>query len=216
VVGFLVYAYLLYRQNKIMEEQNDLMREQGGAARRMANERTWIDTRWPMLAMAALTLVTWSAVGYDYYDRHKDLDLVALSRPSVIKNWGPVPPPGTSQSGLFPMDQLAFVEVVADGHALLSYADRFHVAAMAFHYDGTVDEDDVKPLKSNTFDIRDADMEIRIPVGGQYRNELLMGFKVTNYALMLLPKEVSVLEFDTIRQAKALGARVLYKAAGPP
>jgi len=45
---------------------------------------------------------------------------------------------------------------------------------------------------------------------------LLMGFKVTNYALMLLPKEVSVLEFDTIRQAKALGARVLYKAAGPP
>ncbi len=31
-------------------------------------------TRKPLLMMAALTLLTWSAVGYDYYDRHHDID----------------------------------------------------------------------------------------------------------------------------------------------
>src|ERR1700686_1504635 len=77
-VGGFLYAittlYLLHRNNRIMQDQNQIMREQGGAARRIANERTWWKIYWPMLVMAALTVVTWSGIGYDIYDRHTYAD----------------------------------------------------------------------------------------------------------------------------------------------
>ena len=65
-VGGFLYAittlYLLHRNNRIMQDQNQIMREQGGAARRIANERTWWKIYWPMLVMAALTALNVCAI----------------------------------------------------------------------------------------------------------------------------------------------------------
>ncbi len=68
VLAFLVYAYLLYRQNKIMEEQNRIMREQAGTPASTTPKRS-LKSYWPMLLMAVLTVATWSAVGSFFYFR---------------------------------------------------------------------------------------------------------------------------------------------------
>jgi hypothetical protein len=65
-LGGVAYAfatlYLLHRQNRIMDEQNEIMREQGGAARVLANSQGLTKRYWPMLLMGILTLATWGAV----------------------------------------------------------------------------------------------------------------------------------------------------------
>jgi hypothetical protein len=71
IVAFVVYAYLLYRQNKIMEEQNRIMREQleqdrgTGSAISTRPVQKWqrLGNYWPMVVMLVLTLATWSALG---------------------------------------------------------------------------------------------------------------------------------------------------------
>jgi hypothetical protein len=68
VIGFSIYAYLLYRQNRIMEETNRIMREQGGGA--VPLRPPWrLKNYWPMVLMAALTLATWIAIGLFFYFR---------------------------------------------------------------------------------------------------------------------------------------------------
>ncbi|MGB0012763.1 MAG: hypothetical protein WBQ03_14230 [Candidatus Sulfotelmatobacter sp.] len=70
VVAFLIYAGLLYQQNRIMERTNEIMIEQGGAARALANSRGSIGKFWPMITMAALTILTWAALTAWIYIRH--------------------------------------------------------------------------------------------------------------------------------------------------
>src|SRR5712691_4364071 len=61
VIGFLIYAYLLYEQNTIMKEQNRIMREQAGeTVTSQAPSRAKL--YWPMLVMGLLTLASWTAV----------------------------------------------------------------------------------------------------------------------------------------------------------
>ena len=67
-IGFLIYAALMYQQNRIMQEQNDIMREQGGTS--VSRIPKWrLKSYWPMLLMAVLTIATWSAVGVFFYLR---------------------------------------------------------------------------------------------------------------------------------------------------
>src|SRR2546425_3250875 len=74
-IGPFLYAiatfFLLYRQNKIMEEQNRIMREQVGTvpAAALAIPRPSLVQHWPMLVMAVLTTATWLALGLFFYLR---------------------------------------------------------------------------------------------------------------------------------------------------
>jgi hypothetical protein len=88
VLAFLIYAYLLYRQNQIMEEQNRIMREQAGApsVAAVAIPRSWLSQHWPMLVMGVLTLATWTAIGLFFYFR----------KPTVIEKIIEKPPTTTS------------------------------------------------------------------------------------------------------------------------
>jgi hypothetical protein len=80
VLAFLVYAYLLYRQNKIMEEQNRIMREQAGTPASASPKRT-LRNYWPMVLMAMLTVATWSAVGSFFYFRKPVVVEKTVERP---------------------------------------------------------------------------------------------------------------------------------------
>jgi hypothetical protein len=60
VAMFIVYAYLMYRQNKILEETNRLMLD--NAAEIKMPPRSY-GRYWPMIAMSGLTLLTWIAIG---------------------------------------------------------------------------------------------------------------------------------------------------------
>lgn len=83
VLAFLVYAYLLYRQNKIMEEQNRIMREQAGSPASPIPK--WrLKSYWPMVLMAALTIATWSAVGLSLYLRKPVVVERTVERPITV------------------------------------------------------------------------------------------------------------------------------------
>jgi hypothetical protein len=70
VVGFAT-IYFLWQQNKIFQRQNEIFAAQAGNPLHVENSRkARLGRYWPMLAMASLALLTWSAVGYDVYDRH--------------------------------------------------------------------------------------------------------------------------------------------------
>ncbi len=67
--------YLQWRQNKIFEQQNKIFAEQAGLSRAEPthpSQKARIDRYWPMMVMAAMTILIWLAVGYDLYDRHHD------------------------------------------------------------------------------------------------------------------------------------------------
>jgi len=72
VVG-LITLYLLWQQNQIFREQNRIFATQAEVATMPSENSTVIRLRryWPMLLMALLMLLTWLAVGFDYYDRHR-------------------------------------------------------------------------------------------------------------------------------------------------
>jgi hypothetical protein len=75
VVGLIVSLpmfYLMYRQNKIMEMDLESRGKSVGAP------KLSIRRYWPMVAMLALALITWSAVGTWIYLRHTTFDLTKL------------------------------------------------------------------------------------------------------------------------------------------
>jgi hypothetical protein len=74
VIGFLVYAYLMYRQNAliekqnaIFEEQNRLMSKKKGATMQPLSKGSLLTNYWPLAAMAALTILTWGSLAGAYY-----------------------------------------------------------------------------------------------------------------------------------------------------
>jgi len=108
-------------------------------------------------------------------------------------------------------------EVVVDGTALLNYADRYHLIAVAFHWSGAEDKYDTGHiLKSNVFDIRKGSVQLLIPWNTQFIAEVEKGEKPTFYAALLVPKSMIPNSFDTVREAQGLGARVLEAVTGPP
>src|ERR1035438_3756442 len=82
VVGIIVgmaTIYFLWRANQLSKEQNQIFRDQnaifanqeGGAlAPSVISPIIGFKRYWPMIGMATLAVLTWSAVGYDMYDRH--------------------------------------------------------------------------------------------------------------------------------------------------
>jgi len=110
--------------------------------------------------------------------------------------------------------------LIANGDALIKtrYAARkYRLVAISFFYDGLIDARDVKDLsKSGAFDISKGEITLRIPWTDQYLRRFLRGDRGTNYYLLLVPKNLSPSDFDTIRQATEKGAIVLQHTSGTP
>jgi len=69
LIYFIVTTALMYWQNCILRNQNDIMRAEAGVAVSEPTSRKF-KTYWPIFAMGAVMLLTWAAVGFDYYSRH--------------------------------------------------------------------------------------------------------------------------------------------------
>jgi hypothetical protein len=197
VLAFLVYAYLLHRQNKIMEEQNRIMLEQGGAARRIANERTWWDKHWPMFVMAGLTLVTWSAVGFYFYDRHNAPVLYEFDDPrsaALVSSYGQDAPGACN------------MVINTSAQKLVELKSEYKLAIACFVGDGTRDILDTGNLQiSQLYDIKGQSINVRIVYSdafNQYRN--IHGAIGSNIALLVVPNDIDVSQVQTLRQARAL------------
>jgi hypothetical protein len=63
--------YLQYVNNKHFAAQNEIMLAQGPKVEE-GTTATRKPPKWPLLAMGAMLLFIWAAVGFDYADRHKE------------------------------------------------------------------------------------------------------------------------------------------------
>jgi len=109
-----------------------------------------------------------------------------------------------------------YLAVVADGSRLLSYAPKFKIAAVAFHWIPLRDVADVTELqKSRLFDIKNAEIEIGIQTDNKFIDETKR-MRGTAYVLLLVPNGITMDEFVTLRQAYLLGVKKLDGVSGPP
>jgi hypothetical protein len=105
-----------------------------------------------------------------------------------------------------------------DGNRLI-YLDpkKYRLMGVLYHVPPNIDHIDVSGIsKSNEFDIRDEQIDIEIPWNQKFINEFASGETISAYALLAIPVGVTGDQFDTLRQAQALGARILEERGGPP
>jgi hypothetical protein len=94
---------------------------------------------------------------------------------------------------------------------------KYRVMGVVYHLPPNIDRIDVNGLsKSSEFDIRGEPIDIIIPWNQQFLNEMGHGARMSSYALLAIPVGVTPDQFNTLRQAEALGARILEERGGPP
>jgi len=109
------------------------------------------------------------------------------------------------------------LEVRADGLCFTGKEKTHYIASVAFHWDGTVDSNDAEiELKSAPYDIVNHEIVMKIPRQAKYLDEVAHGARMTNYALLLVPKSVELSQFMTLRQARNLNVIVVSARGGPP
>ncbi|MGA8212254.1 MAG: hypothetical protein WB799_01575 [Candidatus Sulfotelmatobacter sp.] len=202
VLAFLVYAYLLHRQNKIMEQQNEIMREQGGAARVLANSRGSIKKFWPMIVMAAMLVLTWGAVGYDVY--HHTASIPEFDEPQadpLVSSWGL---------------EGQICDMTINGSALLPLRSDYKIAIGCFVFAGTEDILDAPNVQvSQLYDIRGDQILVRVPFSEAYQKYRdAHGAMGSHIALLLIPNGIEPSQFQTLRQARQLKVRILALRIG--
>jgi hypothetical protein len=119
--------------------------------------------------------------------------------------------------GLNPHER-GFIGAEVRGDLLFDYRNKFKVAVVAYKWDGLIDINDAPNLqKSNLFDItNNREIRIKIKMNEEFVDELRKGHLMTNYSILLVPNGVTMDQFTTLRQAKALGIKVMETRGGPP
>jgi hypothetical protein len=94
---------------------------------------------------------------------------------------------------------------------------KYRLMGVLYHIPPNVDRVDVNGIsKSTEFDIRGEQIDIQIPWNQKFIGEFVNGEKMSAYALLAVPVGITGAQFDTLRQAEALGARILEEGGGPP
>ena len=107
--------------------------------------------------------------------------------------------------------------VYVDGNELLRYSDSYKMVGIAFHNYGNEDPDNISDLqKSAEYYIHSGNQQLLIPVSKQFLEEVNRGDRMTTYALVLMPDDLSVNDITTLHHAKEIGAKVFGIGAGPP
>jgi hypothetical protein len=120
------------------------------------------------------------------------------------------------------IDADAFSTVIANGQNLFRYGDEYRLLAVCFHQIGSVDSKDVPISKSSLFDMDNKQQQailMRIPWNSPFSNEVIHGYKGTNYALILVPKSVTQDTVDSLSTARPIvdrGGVILETVEGPP
>jgi len=111
----------------------------------------------------------------------------------------------------------ANLQVRAAGRCFLNRRASHYLTAVALHYFKKSEFDDAPiQLKGDASDIQDGDIIVKIPITGEYLQEMNSGTKLTFYALLVVPRAVLVSDFSTLREAIGHGAIVVSRKGGPP
>jgi hypothetical protein len=192
-----------------------------------------------------LAIVATCFTAYSAYKQHQQVALMKAAtvqkrKPSTIEPWWKSQRiivmlcltaacwiPYFLKTGELPKDPVATWgsnndtsgQITADGTKLQSFKNHFRLGAIAFHYSGTPDVVDiVTRSKSVTYEIADdARIRLFIPFDPlflhEWHSENLSG---TNYYLLLVPANINMGQFNTLREAAALGVKDIWHGAGPP
>jgi hypothetical protein len=142
-------------------------------------------------------VITWFAIGYDYYDRHH----------AILPEFDD----GHEKPVLFDSGMKApdFCQVAVNGNLLMPYKDKYNVAFACYLWDGTQDQLDLPNLLiSEVHDIGTGDLPMRVEFTPQFDWRFNHSEGMVNYMLMLVPKDLKVTQFQTLRQARALGVKL--------
>ena len=101
IITGIVTIYLLWEQNTIFRKQNEIFAAQSGVTNIAPGDvlvRHRFGRYWPMLVMAAMTILTWLGTGYGIYLKRK-LEAPLPSAVAMIKipTWGLVTDQSTKQ-----------------------------------------------------------------------------------------------------------------------
>jgi len=98
---------------------------------------------------------------------------------------------------------------------LTRFSNDYKLVAVCFHADGREDFKDARGVsKSGKFDIRPGQIEMPIYWNDQFVSELKPTTRGgTNYAVLLVPLNVTTDSFTSIREAISEGAKLLESAA---
>jgi|SRR5579885_3203719 len=108
-----------------------------------------------------------------------------------------------------------YCKVTANGDRFWPWRDKYKFASGCLVYDGLGDPLDAHQLQvSQLHDIRKGREDLLVKWSPSFL-EMIQTRKVTslNYVLMLIPNQINPGSFDTLRQAKAMGVRVVFNAA---
>jgi hypothetical protein len=200
VVG-LSTIYFSWQQNRIFQRQNEIFAAQTGKPMPAGRSgRARLGRYWPMLAMALLALLTWSAVGLYYYTRNQSgiLEFDDARRAADLSGgYGQI-----AGSSCF---------MTVNSSLLLAMQDKYKLAIGCFISDGTTDILDAPEVQvSALYDIKDGDVTCRTNYSEAFQK--YYGLKHSNgimIAIFAVPNGVQSSSFTTLRQARAFGVKIL-------
>lgn len=121
----------------------------------------------------------------------------------IVRSWG-----GASEGR-------QFCALVANGTRFLKYKDKYKLAGGCYAFDGLGNWMDAPQLQmSQAYDIEKGNVRTLLkwsPSFVQYRAENPRQYLY--YVLLMLPDSLSPGAFNTVRQARAMGARVVFHGA---
>jgi hypothetical protein len=144
-----------------------------------------------------LLVLTWFAIGYDYYDRQRQPSIPEFDTyQRMVDRYG-----GDTPNSCF---------MQVKGGVFLPLSKKYKLAVTCFVWDGTIPVLDAPHLQvGNLYDISDNEIYLKARWGdefNQYRSEQhSVGIAV---ALLLVPNGVQTSQFNTLRQARLLGVRI--------
>jgi hypothetical protein len=194
ILGLLVMVYGAHHQRK----QTNLMESQvlSRAARRRGEIPRLIWWKSPAIwVLSILMILNWGP----YILSTINNDLVIQNKTFGISS-------GTVDLGSHKFTDLG-LRVTVDGNEIYKYSP-WRVMAVAFIWTPDKDVNDVQELqKSTAFDIRKDEMVFLFKGSPKLVDQFNKGAPI-NYAVIILPKNLTPDSFVTLRQAKELGARI--------
>ncbi len=153
----------------------------------------WARRNRPIFLIVGLAMSSW----IPYFIRPDDLPEFPDPHPYVI---------GYSQSF-----GARWCRVVINGQRFLKFQSHYKVAGACYLYDGIGDLMDVAQLQvGKAHDIRDEQIDIMTPFGpgfsGYLESKRAIGL---THVVLLIPKGIDPGDFSTLRQAKAMGVKIV-------
>lgn len=153
-----------------------------------------------------LLIVTWIAIGFDYYSHRAISDpLPEFDQPQaapLLEGYGKDSP------------NSCFAVANGDNARLQSYSSSYRIAMGCFVYTGMEEMLDAPLLQvSNLYDIKKGPIPMRTELSAPFQQVLqTLNPVALNVVLFLVPKGVEPSQFSTLRQARDLNVKIIVLA----